>query len=499
MRLSTRFGIGAALVVLPLLGVIGFSVDRMQALADSNQRLAARAARGSQIRVGITARLERIDEYLRKHSISKDAGYARLIGVTLQAVAGELAALGAAELSAEERAALDALTAELAAYATRTHAALVDHVDPPGPAELARLVERSEELQQHTRRASEAEAVAAVEARDQTRRTAAGVAIGAVVLSALALVVTVRALRSRLDQFIRGTEAVSSGTFTFQLDTTRDDELDRAAAAFNRMVEALGELERIKADFLSSVSHELRTPLVAMQETTHLLLDEVVGPLDPRQRRLLELNTEAGRRLSRMIGELLDLSLLKAGLQYGGDERDLVQLTRTAVSELEALAREREIELRPALAGGDLPARCDPDRYVQVVQNLIENALKYTPRGGVIEVQLDRRDVHRLPPAARAGDHPRDWALLRVADSGPGIPASDRERVFEKFFRRDGLSSDGGAGLGLAICREIVEAHGGSVWVEDAAELGGAALNVILPLSEPSPAGPKGAAPCAPA
>jgi signal transduction histidine kinase len=478
--LSTRFGIGAAIAVLPLLGLIGFSLERMQSLARNNERLTERTAIASQVRVGILARLERIDEYSRKHTISKDAAYAQLLGTTIAAVSDELAQLRTADLSDGERVALSRLEQAFGTFAEHTNAALAAHTDLPPPSERADVVARAEEYQVSTRAAGEAEAVAASTTRARTRRTAAIVAICALVSSVIALLWTVRALRSRLREFIRATELVSRGKFSPQLDTSRDDELDRAAAAFNQMVGALGELDRIKADFISSISHELKTPLVAMQETTNLLIDEVIGPLNERQRRMLVLSAEAGSRLSRMIAELLDLSLVRAGLECSTD-RDLVRLTWVAVSQLEALALEREIELRSELAAENLLARCDPDRFVQVVQNLIENALKYTPRGGVISVRLGRHPGSELP---RVGDLERDWALLEVEDSGPGIPQVDRERVFEKFFRREGLASDGGAGLGLAICREIVEAHGGSVWVDDAAALGGAALNVALPLSE---------------
>jgi two-component system sensor histidine kinase GlrK len=451
VRLSTRFGIGAAAAVLPLLGVIAFSVERMQTLAASNQRLAERTAVGQQVGSGVIARLERLDEYVRKHAISQDAGYARLVRETVAAIQHELVELRQTSLSPRELAILDALERELA------------HVhDQP----IAQSIELASDLQQELRHTADAEAAAASEVRDQAWQTAAAAGLVAVAVSGIAVVLMVRALRARLDELIRGTEAVATGTFTFQLDSERDDELDRAAAAFNGMVGKLGELDRMKADFLSSVSHELRTPLVAMQETTNLLLDEILGPLTPRQRQMLELNTEAGARLARMIGELLELSRLAAGLQVTESERDLVALTRTAVSQLEGLAHEREIQLRSVVALDSLLARCDPDRYVQVVQNLIENALRYTPRGGVVEIQLERQPTR---------------ALLRVEDSGPGIPAAERERVFERFFRGGGRSSDGGVGLGLAICREIVEAHGGDVWVEDA-RLGGAALNVALPL-----------------
>lgn len=472
MKLSTRFGIGAAIAVLPLLGLIGFSLERMQSLARNNERLTERTAIASQVRVGILARLERIDEYSRKHTISKDAGYAQLLATTITAVSDELAQLGTLDLSDGECVALSRLQQEFQRFADHTSAALASRAALPTAVERREVVTRAEEFQVSTRAAGEAEAVAARRTRAHTRRTAVIVAIVALVSSAIALLMTLRALRSRLREFIRATELVSRGKFWLQLDSSRDDELDRTAAAFNQMVDALGELDRIKADFVSSISHELRTPLVAMQETTNLLLDEVLGPLNERQRKLLVLNVDAGRRLSRMIGDLLDLSVVRAGLECAED-LDLVRLTWIAVSQLEALALEREIELRSELAAEDLVARCDADRFVQVVQNLIENALKYTPRGGVITVTLARH--------AQSG---REWALLQVEDSGPGIPEPDRERVFEKFFRHEGLASDGGAGLGLAICREIVEAHGGSVWVDDAPSLGGAALKVALPLTQ---------------
>lgn len=468
MKLSTRFGIGAAIAVLPLLGLIGFSLERMQSLARNNERLTERTAMASQVRVGVLARLERIDEYSRKHAISKDAGYAQLLATTIAAVSDELAHLRTARMTAEERAALAQLELAVGRFIEHTNAAIASHAEPPAPSERDEVVARVEKFQNATRAAGEAEAVAASRTRAQTGRTAAIVAVAALISSAIALLLTIRALRSRLHEFIHATELVSRGKFSLQLDSSRDDELDRTAAAFNQMVDALGELDRIKADFVSSISHELRTPLVAMQETTNLLLDEVIGPLNERQRRLLVLNVDAGRRLSRMIGELLDLSVVRAGLPCSED-RDLVGLTLVAVSQLEALALEREIELRSELSSEALIARCDPDRVIQVVQNLVENALKYTPRGGVIAVRLSRHV---------------DSARLEVEDSGAGIPEADRERVFEKFFRREGLASDGGAGLGLAICREIVEAHGGSIWVNDASRLGGAALHVALPLIE---------------
>jgi signal transduction histidine kinase len=336
-------------------------------------------------------------------------------------------------------------------------------------------------VQNQARASADSEAATAVRVREETQRTALGVAGVAAILSISLILLTVRSLRRRLDLFIHGTRAVSQGKFSFQLDATVGDETGQMARAFNSMVQELAQLERIKADFISSVSHELRTPLVAMLETNNLLLDEVPGPLTAKQKHMLQLNTQATQRLSNMITDLLDLSRLKAGIRYSLSEQDLAQLTQSAVSELEAMALERGIELR-AHVGTLLKANCDPDRFVQVVQNLVENALKYTPSRGTVEVSLETKPSKHLPQEALSGDHPRDYALLTVEDSGKGIPEVDRARVFEKFFRREGLPSDGGTGLGLAICREIIEAHGGNIWVSDSKKLGGAALHVAFPI-----------------
>lgn len=276
--------------------------------------------------------------------------------------------------------------------------------------------------------------------------------------------------------------AVSQGAFVARLPEDRNDELSRVAAAFNRMVTGLAELERLKSDFISSISHELRTPLVAMVETNEALLDDVAGPLTPQQRRMISLNGGAARRLSGMIGDLLELNVVRSGLRYRMAPANLEVIVRDAVSELDARARDRDIRLEMSLEDADnLHLEADRDRLLQVVQNLVDNAIKYTPAGGTVEIHLRsvaREALASVPPRAAPGD--ARFALLQVVDSGPGIPPADRERVFEKFFRRQGVSADG-VGLGLAICREITLAHRGAIWIEDG-WLGGACLAVAIPV-----------------
>jgi signal transduction histidine kinase len=486
VRISTRFGFGAALAVLPLLGVMAYSVERMQDLAQSNERITMRQLVGIQMSSGVIRRLERLEEYQRKYVVSEDYGYALKFAQTVEATSDELKELRPSRLSPEEAGALRDLRERWGGFAERSHVILVTLDEEAVASEFSDLQALAVEVQQATRRAAATEAETAATVREEIRQTALVVAGIALLLSLTLILLTVRSLRTRLEHFMLGTVAVSKGAFSFQLEVQSDDELGQVARAFNRMVDALRQLERMKADFISSVSHELKTPLVAMLETNHLLLDEVPGPLTERQERMIRLNTQAAQRLSSMITDLLELSRLKAELRYQMSDQDVRALTVAAVSELEALALERELELGHDVVDSRVVVRCDPDRYIQIVQNLVENALKYTPAGGRIEVGLRVCAATSLPdaPKARLGLGARsvaEHAILSVDDSGPGIPEEDRERVFEKFFRRQGEPAGGSVGLGLAICREIIEAHGGAIWVDES-PLGGTSMKVALPV-----------------
>ncbi|MFO7566373.1 MAG: ATP-binding protein [Enhygromyxa sp.] len=482
MRISTRFGLSVALAVLPLLGVIGLSVDRMYELARSNERLTTRQLVDARVSAGVIDRLERLGEYRRKYAVSRDPGYARKLEEVADSVNEELEALAEAELSTPEQLALVRLQLAWARLAERGLSYAPEHDAAAAiEREIDSLIDLALEVRQsaHERAALEAEMARSL--REQTRSTAVGVAILAIAVSLLLIGLAISSLRSRLDQFIVGTRAVSKGKFSVQLETRSDDELGQAARAFNRMVKALEQLEQLKADFLSSVSHELRTPLVAMLETNLLLLDEVPGPLTEKQRTMLTLNTQAAQRLSKMISELLDLNRLRAGVRYDLQVHDLVELAQTAVHEFEARAAERGIAIRVLPIEDEIELSFDRDRTMQVIQNLIENGVRYTPPGGELEVWLRRCPSEALPAELEPRNETREYALVSVVDSGPGIPVEDRRRVFEKFFRRQSRSSGEGIGLGLALSREIVEAQGGAIAIGDS-PLGGAAVHFALPI-----------------
>lgn len=497
MRLSTRVALGAALAALPMVGVVAYSVERLQNLATHNERLASRHVLAVEIGSGIIVRLDRFGEFQRKRLVSNDPGYLAKLKDTISAIDDEVVALRAAELAPTEAEALERFSRHWGELASLALGESASEPDPTGTTLFARLEEvaaLAHALLQETRNTAEEDARAATRAREEIRSAAVLVSAVALIASALVLFITVRALRVRLDAFIRATEAVSRGEFDVQIEDAGKDELGLVARAFNHMVLALRQLDRMKADFVSSVSHELKTPIVAMLETNELLLDEVAGPLTEKQRRMLTLNRQAARRLSGMITDLLDLSVLQARMSYRMSDEDLAVLSARAVSELEALALERGIRLETNLDDeGHVIAACDPERFTQVVQNLVENGLKYTPEGGLVRVSLGLLGTSEVPGGARQ-DRRRDDVLLAhlvVEDSGPGIPPEDRQRVFGRFVR--GTPAHGtGVGLGLAICREIVEAHGGTIWA-DASSLGGAALHVALPLTSglPRPSGGK--------
>lgn len=483
MRLSTRFGLAAVLAALPLLGVLAYCFDQMHELARSNERLAVRQFVGAQLASGVIGRVIRLREFQLKYAISDDLGYAQKYRQTASAVDEVLRdLLDLAETPAER----EGLAELLAAW----NAIDARHGPSPIPEEgqtladaLAALETQAGDVQARAREAAQSEVAAARAARIQTQRAAMIISAMAIIVSSSLILWGVRSLRQRLDQLTEATSAVSRGAFTYRMNVEGNDELAALAESFNEMINALSQLERIKDDFVSSMSHELKTPLVAMIETNLLLLDEVSGPLNAKQRRMLKLNSSAAQRLSNMLNDLLDLSRAKAGIRYSMSEQDLAILTQKAVNEFEALALERGVEME-VVAPDVVKATCDPDRYVQVVQNLVENALKHTPSGGTVMVGIRVVSVSALPRGVVPIEgRASRYAWLEVADTGPGIAAEDRQRIFEKFFRRQGQPSDAGVGLGLAICKEIVAAHRGGIWV-DRGRLPGATFCVALPCED---------------
>lgn len=235
--------------------------------------------------------------------------------------------------------------------------------------------------------------------------------------------------------------------------------------------ERLLELDRMKDGFVSSVSHELRTPLTSMIGYLEIVLDDEVGELNEEQRHFLEIVDRNCGRLVHLIEDILFVSRLDEGrFKLDRSPVDLGRLAADAVQTARPAADARELEVRLAVEDGLPSLSADASRLTQVFDNLISNAIKFTPEHGTVTVSLTRRD---------------GLERLEVADNGVGVPADELPRLFDRFFRASTSAVAQGTGLGLPIVKSIVEAHGGTISVES--ELGvGTTMTVDLPL-EPAP------------
>jgi signal transduction histidine kinase len=249
----------------------------------------------------------------------------------------------------------------------------------------------------------------------------------------------------------------------------RRDELGELAEAFNSMAEAVGRQEMLRRRMAADIAHELRTPLAVIQANLEAMLDGI-RPLSAEE--VADVHRET-QLLSRLVTDLRDLSLVETEqLLLRKELTDLTTLVRTSVARFSSWAEEKGVRLEVE-AAEDLPqAEVDPARVAQVLGNLLDNALRHTLPGGEIVV--------RLQPVAQ-----RNEVRVTVRDTGSGIPEEHLPNVFERFYRADRARTrtGGGSGIGLAVVRQLVEAHGGRVWAESQPGKG-ATFGFVLPAAK---------------
>jgi len=228
------------------------------------------------------------------------------------------------------------------------------------------------------------------------------------------------------------------------------------ARLFNEIEEKGREIEiasKHKSEFLANMSHELRTPLNAILGYTELILDNIYGDVPEKIQEVLERLVNNGRHLLGLINDVLDISKIEAGqLTLSLNDYSMAELVLTVFTSLDALATEKNLELK-VMVPTDLPtAKGDEQRIAQVLLNLLGNAIKFTEEGEIrVEVVVSNESF-----------------LVSVSDTGPGLSEVDQKKIFEEFRQADGSSTreKGGTGLGLSIAKRIVEMHGGRTWVE---------------------------------
>jgi signal transduction histidine kinase len=275
-------------------------------------------------------------------------------------------------------------------------------------------------------------------------------AIGATVVALMLGFVLARTLTQPLRELTAATQVVAKGALGQQVTVRSRDELGVLAASFNQMSADLAQASTVRRQMTADIAHDLRTPLSVILGYTEALRD---GKLPPDQEMFETLHTEA-QHLQRLIGDLRTLSLADAGelslnRQWIAPE---ALLERTAVA-YKAHAQDAGITLRVTAAPKLPEVEVDPERMAQVLGNLLSNALRFTPTGGSITLSADTS---------------ADSVCLRVHDTGSGIAPNDLPHVFERFYRADPSrqQGNGSSGLGLAIAKGIVAAHGGSITVE---------------------------------
>jgi len=290
--------------------------------------------------------------------------------------------------------------------------------------------------------------------------------IAAVVVAVLVSLIFSRSIISPVRAMTAASQRIAAGHYEERVEIRGADELGQLAGRFNQMAEKLEQVESMRRRLIGDVTHELRTPLTAIKGSMEGLMD---GVLPATEETYQQIHREA-ERLNRLVDDLQELSRVEARA-YELDLRqlDAADLVRTVVRRMQFQFDEKRISLTTRLPARPVLVHADEDRMIQVLTNLVSNALHYTPAGGAVTIAMDS-----------AGKEVR----FSVRDTGAGIAREHLPHIFDRFYRVDKSRSrtQGGSGIGLTIARHLVEAHGGRIWVESAGADRGSTFVFTLPL-----------------
>jgi len=276
-------------------------------------------------------------------------------------------------------------------------------------------------------------------------------ALVAVLVAVILALVFSRFFTSPIKHLTTSAKSIAGGDLSKRVSLKSKDEVGELSLAFNSMAEQLEKKELNRRQLLADIAHELRTPLSIVQGNLEAWLDGVIAPTPAH----IATAYDEVILLSRLINDLRDLSLAEAGhLKLSQSANSVDKIVNNEISSIETRAQEKQVSIfyepRPNLPS----VFVDSDRIRQVLHNLLENALRYTPAGGTLKIGADIASP--------------EWVTISVSDSGSGISPEDLPNMFNHFYKADKSRQrgHGGSGLGLAIVKQLVEAHGGKVWVE---------------------------------
>src|SRR5688572_12891528 len=457
---------GFTLVAVPLVGALAYSAWNTERLAEQSRSAvfsASQAARASRSLVNRIGSIERLAQQMAMLDDSElAADYARVHG-SFKQVAAELMQL---PLDDAQRAALVKTVLQEQALHDRLSTRPRARLDPRQVSRLTEdLAENAYEVLAISYLVADREVVRLrANAETVQRQLILLVLFGTAVALATALILSRYIARpiAELDASIR---QLGDADFSRAIEVRGPEDLQTLGERLDWLRRRLAELEAEKNRFLRHLSHELKTPLTALREGAELLNDQVGGPLAPPQRQVVNIMRDNSVKLQRLIEDLLDYQrALHAAASLEPRPVALDALVREVARSHELAMRAKAQAL--ALDLDKVTVQADPEKLRSILDNLLGNAVKFTPGGGTISVAA------RMVGAQ---------AVIDVVDSGPGVPAEERDAIFNSFFRGRAKASGRieGSGLGLAIAREFTEAHGGRISV--LAEAGGAHFRVTLP------------------
>ncbi len=474
MKVSSK--IIAGFLILMLVGLVALAnqlsvIHQMQAinhdLSEINMNLASRALRMQEL-ASIVA------EDSRKFFVTHDAIYERQIAEIRQEFLANLEILEKTGRSKREVAENEKLRRAVTNYwDVFNRIKGQGRVSNPDylPADLSIAIDHLQAQTQVTYGAVKAsvkdQVTRAGDASEKAVRISWAAGIFSLVLGLVVAAVIVGSINEPLRRLTQGTRAIAKGQFWHRLPAGGHDEFSEVARDFNVMTERLSELDQMKKDFVSHVSHDLKAPLASMRQIMHLLLQEIPGTLNDQQKNLLRLSYASAERLAAMVGNLLDVARMEAGsMEYEMAPHKLVPVVESVIEEFNVQAREKGIRMRLECDLHSISAECDRERIVQVLGNLFENGLKFSPSNSEIVTSLRTTS---------------EGVLISVSDSGPGVPDEQKDKIFLKFHqvKRGKKVAGQGVGLGLAICKTIIEAHRGRIWVQDNPN-GGSVFSFVL-------------------
>ena len=458
---------GLALIAVPLLAAVLTAVLQIRDLFDTGQKIVIEGVTGARASQALFGQIASLERTARLHRVLKDPKLLELYRTQDQRLSTtreqlHTLASGEARSTLEE---LGKLQENIRATVMGNRAGSAD--SPDLSAAFVQLSELVERVAQQNNAQVDAEVAALQERTLQARQRLLWQAALLLPLAIVAVFVLTVGVGRPLRQLDRAISELGEGTFTNPIGVSGPHDLERLGGQLEWLRQRLLDLAHERNRFLRHMSHELKTPLANIREGTELLMDGAVGELDSNQREVAAILRENGIKLQRMIENLLSFSAWQtSSVGLEATEFRLRPLVKQVLEnqQLTLLSQRVRLDVRV----DDLTMVADRGKIRLILENLVSNAVKYSPKGGTIHLQ-----------ARAAGAQ----LVLDVADSGPGIPLEDRAHVFDAFYTGPAARGTAvkGTGIGLSVVLEFVAAHGGTVQIVDG-QYPGAHFRITMPL-----------------